>query len=279
MKLQSSRHQIRNWTVFATMCSLSFFLFWIGNRNWDANQHRQLSEFRGVDRVREIFELYGDDKLGHKMYSIMYSKYLKDVIYTKENFRMLEIGVGCINEFSYGKNMQGKYTEGRSVKVWKHLLPKADIYVLDIDPCAKRIASAGVLAEDHIIIGSQVDQGILNGIVDIGPFDMIVDDGSHVPKHQIKTFAELFCKSLAPGGVYVIEDLESSVSDTLITKFSTFDMLTEASVALTANGNIAQNLRSRRLVKTSYSFLATMTSCIESIDWFEDAVVIKRRSV
>lgn len=277
MKLQQSRRLHLKWLMAGFLSSLFVVLYWTGNRTWGNHDQQQLNEFRGVDRVKEVFELYGDDKLGHGMYSIMYSKYLKDVLYTKENLKMLEIGVGCVNQFSYGMDMKGKYTEGRSVKVWKHLLPRAEIYVVDIDPCAKRIASAGVLPEDHVIIGSQVDEGLLNGIADIGPFDMIVDDGSHVPKHQIKTFAELFCESVAPGGIYVIEDLESSVTDTVITKYSTFDMLTEASVALTANGKVSQKLRSNRLVKTSYPFLETITPCIESVDWYEDAVVIKRR--
>ena len=44
-------------------------------------------------------------------------------------------------------------------------------------------------------------------------FDVIIDDGSHVPLHQISTLARIFDQWLAEGGVYVIEDLETSYWD------------------------------------------------------------------
>jgi len=37
-------------------------------------------------------------------------------------------------------------------------------------------------------------------------YDVILDDASHDPKHQVAS-AELFVPSLAPGGLYVIEDI------------------------------------------------------------------------
>lgn len=38
---------------------------------------------------------------------------------------------------------------------------------------------------------------------------MIVDDGSHIPSHQMASWHYLF-KTLKPGGIYVIEDLHTS---------------------------------------------------------------------
>ena len=40
--------------------------------------------------------------------------------------------------------------------------------------------------------------------------DIIIDDGSHIEEHQIFTFGVLFPK-LKPGGVYIVEDISSSV--------------------------------------------------------------------
>ena len=44
-------------------------------------------------------------------------------------------------------------------------------------------------------------------------FSVIVDDGSHVPWHQIFTFEHIFERWLAEGGIYIIEDIETSYWD------------------------------------------------------------------
>lgn len=44
-------------------------------------------------------------------------------------------------------------------------------------------------------------------------FDIIVDDGSHVPWHQLLTFEIMFETWLKPGGIYIIEDVETSYLD------------------------------------------------------------------
>jgi demethylmacrocin O-methyltransferase len=42
------------------------------------------------------------------------------------------------------------------------------------------------------------------------PFDLIVDDGSHIPDHQILT-AKMLLPLLSPDGFYVIEDVYSTI--------------------------------------------------------------------
>jgi len=42
-----------------------------------------------------------------------------------------------------------------------------------------------------------------------GEFDIIIDDGSHDPRHQMISFDELF-PTLRPGGLYIFEDVETS---------------------------------------------------------------------
>jgi hypothetical protein len=42
------------------------------------------------------------------------------------------------------------------------------------------------------------------------PIFFIIDDGSHVPEHQISSFDYLFQEVLMPGGTYIIEDIETS---------------------------------------------------------------------
>jgi len=42
-----------------------------------------------------------------------------------------------------------------------------------------------------------------------GHFDVIVEDGSHVPSHQLISFETLW-PSVKPGGVYIVEDIETN---------------------------------------------------------------------
>lgn len=64
--------------------------------------------------------------------------------------------------------------------------------------------------------GDQSDARFLQMMkADLGhePFDIIVDDGSHVPWHQLFTFEIMFETWLKPGGLYIIEDIETSYMD------------------------------------------------------------------
>lgn len=60
--------------------------------------------------------------------------------------------------------------------------------------------------------GSQEDIAVLKGLQsEQGYFDVIVDDGGHSMKQQITSLTHLFEK-VRSGGIYVIEDLETSYS-------------------------------------------------------------------
>jgi hypothetical protein len=62
----------------------------------------------------------------------------------------------------------------------------------------------------HVIQGSQVDDRLLADIVaHHGPFDIVIDDASHIPALTNRSFEILF-PLLADGGVYVIEDIGTS---------------------------------------------------------------------
>ena len=41
------------------------------------------------------------------------------------------------------------------------------------------------------------------------PVFAIIDDGSHIPQHQVSTFDLLFRQVLLPGGTYIVEDIET----------------------------------------------------------------------
>ena len=104
--------------------------------------------------------------------------------------RLLEIGV----------------YHGASVRMWREFLPNAHIVGLDVNQTAAAHADDRIAIE----IGDQADPATLRRLVKAhGPFDVIVDDGSHIWTHQIISFETLF-PSLTPGGLYILEDVHTS---------------------------------------------------------------------
>jgi len=89
--------------------------------------------------------------------------------------------------------------------MWKDYFPKASIYGIDIKEGYK-------YDKGEVFKGSQADSKFLGKIVkEIGKkVSFIIDDGSHKPEHQILTFNFLFPNLLKQGGIYIIEDIETS---------------------------------------------------------------------
>jgi hypothetical protein len=107
--------------------------------------------------------------------------------------RFLEIGV------------QG----GGSLEIARRLFGEGSwIGGVDIDPACARYE--GPVA-DKMFIGSQVSSKVLKPLREAGPFDIVIDDGSHVQGHMVTTFINLFDR-VAEGGVYIIEDTHTNYS-------------------------------------------------------------------
>jgi hypothetical protein len=109
---------------------------------------------------------------------------------------VFEIGVGGGDDPLEG---------GNSLRMWRSYFPGATVYGLDI--CAKRLPP-----EPRIVVlqGDQSDQAFLAKLgASYGPFDLVIDDGSHFGRHQSASFAALF-PAVRPGGLYVLEDLETA---------------------------------------------------------------------
>ena len=89
--------------------------------------------------------------------------------------------------------------------MWKRYFPNGNIYSLDI-------YDKSFLEEKRIKIfkGSQIDKPFLMDVIkQTSKFDIIIDDGSHINEHVIKTFKILF-PFLKNEGVYAIEDTQTS---------------------------------------------------------------------
>ena len=153
-----------------------------------AKDHKDNGVIKSDNRLRVYFDGYesgaGIWKWEH--YLDIYDRYFSKFI--GKNLVIAEIGV-----FS-----------GGSLGMWKeYFVNKAEIWGIDIEPDCKNYEQDGV----RVFIGDQSDPSFLRKITKQDKnIDILIDDGSHLPRHQIISFEEIF-KEMNPGGVYICEDV------------------------------------------------------------------------
>ena len=154
-------------------------------------------------RQSELCQLaskYGTDKLG--VYTAIYELILKH----RNISRILEVGIGTPEAMSHVKG----YKPGASLRMWRDYGAE----VVGIDVSLKAVLDA---ADDGIrTIQWDSTQELP---IDLGKFDLIIDDGSHKPEDQLATFNNLF-KHLSSGGLYIIEDVDEwTVKNNLLSPY------------------------------------------------------------
>lgn len=144
----------------------------------------------------ELAIKYGTDKgPRHHNYTPTYFSYFEKM--RNEPLKILEIGVH----------------KGSSLMMWQDFFVSSSIYGIDK-------GDTSFLNKDRIktFKGDQTNTDFLLKVhKEVGPFDIIIDDGSHIVDHQITTFQFLF-ECLTHGGIYVIEDTSTSYWDEFINK-------------------------------------------------------------
>jgi hypothetical protein len=141
------------------------------------------------DTLDAIGLKHGTDKAStHHNYLSFYESFMAPL--REEPITLLEVGV----------------YQGASLKTWAEYFPNARIIGVDIAPNSK------IYERDRIRI-ELADQSNLEHLAQLaaknGPFDIIVEDGSHMWEHQITTLRALF-PFLRSGGYYVVEDLQTN---------------------------------------------------------------------
>lgn len=140
---------------------------------------------------------YSSDKYYSHSYIPWYERELAQ--YRDRQIRLLEIGIG------YRDLMEPfvpNFIQASSILMWREYFPYADIFACDIRP--------EVMVEGYKIQTFVIDQSKpvdLWKLMKWGPFDIIIDDGSHVTEHQILT-ASTLVPELWDGGIYIIEDVK-----------------------------------------------------------------------
>lgn len=111
--------------------------------------------------------------------------------------RMLELGVNL----------------GGSLELWRKYFTHPDSVIVGVDYNEKCARFEDPGHNLFVRIGKQQDQEFLRSVVEeFGLFDIILDDGSHIPSYTLRSFQCLFVHGLNDGGVYLVEDLHSCYS-------------------------------------------------------------------
>jgi 23S rRNA U2552 (ribose-2'-O)-methylase RlmE/FtsJ len=137
----------------------------------------------------QFYENPGKDVFKWVHYLPIYEKHFQR--YVNQTVTVLEIG--CLH--------------GGSLQMWKRYLgPHARILGIDINPAC----AAHEEDQIHVRIGSQDDKAFLRQVAEeFGPFDIVIDDGSHICEHLIASFEVLY-GHVKDNGIYVAEDLHTN---------------------------------------------------------------------
>lgn len=136
------------------------------------------------------FKKFKSDKIRHG-YVEIYSNYLSNL--KNKKLKILEIGVA----------------DGKSILSWSDYFKKSLIIGIDIKKLNLKKLKLNK-KNIHIHQGSQSDPLFLDWLIKrYKSFDIIIDDGSHIPVDVKKSFNLLF-PALKNKGFYFVEDLQTS---------------------------------------------------------------------
>lgn len=144
--------------------------------------------------LTELAQEFGSDKWGVHRYTPHYERHFAHL--RDREMLVIELGIG-----GYARERQG----GSSLRMWKWYFPHAQVVGVDIQ-------DKSFVDEPRITSfqGSQTNRKLMRRIVKrYGAPTIVIDDGSHRPPHVIKSFQILF-PMLEDGGLYVIEDIQTS---------------------------------------------------------------------
>jgi predicted O-methyltransferase YrrM len=152
----------------------------VGTLRWDAS-------------LTDMADFFGSDKgtMKHN-YTAVYEQHLARL--KSEPVNLLEIGVAC----------------GASLKMWSRYFPYGRITGVDIRPECAELCSGYPNVEIKIADATKERM--------FGDWDVIIDDGSHVAGHIVKSF-HLNWPWLKSGGVYFIEDLRCTYHPGYVIRF------------------------------------------------------------
>ena len=128
-------------------------------------------------KLSQLFFVTGTDK--YTQYKFLYDNIIEGLIEKKKVKKLLEIGIGGHSK---------KQNSGKSLLAFSKYYTSAKIYGIDL--------SDKSFLNNKKIITKICDQGNQKDLLKFeknnGPFDLIIDDGSHFTHHQKTSFETLF---------------------------------------------------------------------------------------
>lgn len=96
---------------------------------------------------------------------------------------------------------------GGSAQMWREYFgPRAQLFGVDCYAKCQQWETDWL----QIFIGDQADRRFLQEVAaEVGPVDVVIEDGGHFPHQQTATFEE-FYPLVKPGGVFIAEDLHTA---------------------------------------------------------------------
>lgn len=213
-----------------------------------------------LDKVAVLNGFITDKTQHGHGYSKLYEQYfgrLRD-----DPIKLLEIGLAA----------------GHSAQMWRKYFTTGQIYVMDVTLDSNQYQPTNGLT---LIQGDQTNIEFLKYVNEqYGPFDIIIDDASHIGEFSKITFDCLF-PLLKSGGFYVVEDLQTSYSQNNSTVF--MERIKELIDNVMAHGrcvcgpaNFQHCLSSVGTPICDHSKLSDMDKVIEFVHTYKNIVFIKK---
>jgi len=217
----------------------------------------------------------GSDKVMRHGYHEAYGPFLSPYLRTP-GMSVLEIGV----------------QNGNSLKLWQNLFPGHQLIAGVCHGTFGSIKLNGFKSQfsERVVLyqGDQSDPKFWKVVEEDlkgHKFDIIVDDGSHVPWHQIFTLETIFGTLLKEGGIYIVEDVETSYWDRKDRLPSIYGMYEIRGAGVGTRGSVVQKLKeisevlNRRFFNMpSFSILKSKVDHeIASISFSRNCIVLMKK--
>jgi spermidine synthase len=175
--------------IFLVIITVTIFFFYITNNKENFRNINSESLFSNIIKKYsgKNNDTDGSDKGTSHSYDKIYDTLF--VPYKNTATSILEIGIRT----------------GAALNGYSEYFNNANIYGIDIED--QILPQYKNIPRTNIYFGDALNTKTINHFNTT--YDIIIEDGSHLIKHQIQHFKD-FSKFIKPGGIYIIEDVKSN---------------------------------------------------------------------